>query len=73
MVKRQYILTFLLISSFLLSQKSIFWKISKNGNDSYILGTYHYLGKDFFKDDEIIFNALKNSKLFNYVSELKCG
>ncbi|MGB4448223.1 MAG: TraB/GumN family protein [Cloacibacterium sp.] len=63
MVKRHFILTFLLISSFLLSQKSIFWKISKNGNDSYILGTYHYLGKDFFKDDEIIFNALKNSKV----------
>ena len=57
MLKINLTAIFILFSSFVLSQQSIFWKISKNGNEAYILGTYHYLGKDF------LLNNFNNRKI----------
>ncbi len=53
----------ILFSTFLFSQQSIFWKISKDDSESYILGTYHYLGKDFINENKIILEKLKQSKI----------
>ena len=63
MLKINLTAIFILFSSFVLSQQSIFWKISKNGNEAYILGTYHYLGKDFLLNNNIILEKLKKSKI----------
>lgn len=56
-------LILILFSAFLFSQQSIFWKITKNGNEGYILGTYHYLGKNFLLNNTIILDRLKESKI----------
>ena len=53
----------ILFSTFLFSQQSIFWKISKDDSESYIFGTYHYLGKDFINENKIILEKLKQSKI----------
>lgn len=63
MLKINLTAIFILFSSFVLSQQSIFWKISKKGNEAYILGTYHYLGKDFLLNNNIILEKLKKSKI----------
>ena len=53
----------ILFSTFLFSQQSIFWNISKDDSESYIFGTYHYLGKDFINENKIILEKLKQSKI----------
>ena len=63
MLKINLTAIFILFSSIVLSQQSIFWKIKKKGNEAYILGTYHYLGKDFLLNNNIILEKLKKSKI----------
>ena len=61
--KKKLTIILILFSTFLFSQQSIFWKISKDDSESYILGTYHYLGKDFINENKIILEKLKQSKI----------
>lgn len=64
MANKITLLILILFSTFLLSQQSsIFWKISKGDTESYLLGTHHYFGKDFFSDNNIILDKLKSSKI----------
>ena len=61
----------ILFSTFLFSQQSIFWKISKDDSESYILGTYHYLGKDFINENKHLPNVPSATDI--RISEISLG
>lgn len=44
-------------------ENSVFWKIEKDNNLSYVLGTNHIFGKTFIEKDATIFDALKKSEI----------
>ena len=54
MMKNKFTLILLFFSTLLFSQNSVFWKVKKDGNEGYILGTYHFLGRNFLTENKII-------------------
>ena len=63
MMKNKFTLILLFFSTLLFSQNSVFWKVTKDGNEGYILGTYHFLGRNFLTENKIILEKLKNSNI----------
>lgn len=62
-MKKILICFFVLLYVSFFCQESIFWKIEKDSVSSYILGTQHFFGESFVKNNELLIDKIKECKI----------